>query len=56
MPKKNLSSDEVVIDLLQKLIMIELAKQGVPQTQISRIVGVATAKVNSVLKHFKQKK
>ena len=55
MPKKNLSSDEIVIDLLQKLIMIELAKEGVPQTQISRIVGVANVKVNSVLKHFNKK-
>lgn len=56
MPKTNVSSDEVIIDLLQKLLIVELAKQGVPQGDIARMIGVAKAKVNSILKHFKTKK
>lgn len=56
MPKNNMSSNEVMIDLLQKLIIIELAKQGVPQNDIARIVGVASVKVNSILKYFNNKK
>lgn len=51
-----MSSNEVMIDLLQKLIIIELAKQGVPQNDIARIVGVASVKVNSILKYFNNKK
>jgi len=55
MAKTKMSSDETIIDLLQKLIIIELAKQGVPQSDIARMIGVAKAKVNSILKHFKTK-
>lgn len=56
MPAKALSTNEQIIDLLQKLIIIELAKQGVPQNDIARIIGVASAKVNSILKYFNPKK
>jgi hypothetical protein len=54
MPKNSLSHNEVMIDLLQKLIIIELAKQGVPQNDIARIVGVGVVKVNAILKYFKK--
>jgi hypothetical protein len=56
MAKTKMSSDDTVIDLLQKLIIIELAKQKVPQNDIARIVGVASVKVNTILKYFKAKK
>lgn len=56
MPKKNLTPTEQMIDLLQKLTIIELAKQGVLQNDIARIVGVASVKVNSILKHFNTKR
>lgn len=55
MAKTKASSDEVIIDLLQKLLIVELAKQGVPQGDIAKMIGVAKATVNSVLKHFKTK-
>jgi len=56
MPKKNIDKADLTIDLLQKLLIIELAKQGVPQNDIARIVGVASVKINSILKYFNTKK
>ncbi|MBS1555741.1 MAG: hypothetical protein JSU09_12530 [Bacteroidetes bacterium] len=56
MPKKNIDKSDLTIDLLQKLLIIELAKQGVPQNDIARIVGVASVKINSILKYFNVKK
>lgn len=56
MPKKTLTQTEQQIDLLQKLLIIELAKQGVSQNDIARIVGVASVKINSILKYFNSKK
>lgn len=56
MPKKTLSKDDEIRDLLQKLLIIELAKQGVSQNDIARIVGVASVKVNTILKYFTPKK
>lgn len=56
MPKKNITPAEETNDLLQKLLIIELAKQGVSQNDIARIVGVASVKINSILKYFNSKK
>lgn len=56
MPKKNITPTEETNDLLQKLLIIELAKQGVSQNDIARIVGVASVKINSILKYFNSKK
>lgn len=56
MPKKSISSEEQIIDLLQKQLVIELAKEGVPQNDIARIVGIHITKVNSILKYFKSAK
>lgn len=52
MPKTKSTSDEVMIDLLQKIIIIELAKQKVPQNDIARIGGVSSVKINTLLKFF----
>ncbi|HEY5748602.1 MAG TPA: hypothetical protein VIU12_21175 [Chryseolinea sp.] len=51
-----ITSQDLNTELLQKLLIIELAKAGVPQNNIARIVGVASVKVNSILKYFKNKK
>jgi len=56
MPKKNITPVEETNDLLQKLLIIELAKQGIAQNDIARIVGIASIKVNSILKYFNTKK
>ena len=56
MPKTKMNSDEVIIDLLQKLLITQLANQGVSQNDIARIVGVGSVRVNSVVKKFNSKK
>lgn len=55
MPKKNNETNIVIIDLLQKLIIIELGKVGVPQNEIKKLLGVGIDKVNPILKHYKKK-
>lgn len=49
-------NNDLNTELLQKILIIQLAKEGVPQNNIARIVGVGTVKVNSLLKHFKSSK
>jgi hypothetical protein len=55
MPKKNINTEEVLIDLLQKLVIIELGKKGVPQNEIKKLLGVGIDKVNSILKYYNKK-
>ena len=52
MIKKRKTSEE----LLQDLIIVELAKAGVPQTEIQKVVGVDIHRVNKIAKYFKNKK
>lgn len=52
----NKSNLDINTELLQKLLIVELAKAGVSQNNIARIVGVASVKVNSILKYFKTSK
>jgi hypothetical protein len=54
MPKKNIKTDEVLIDLLQIITIIELGKIGVPQNEIKKILGIGIEKVNAILKHYKK--
>lgn len=56
MASKTIAGNEQIIDLLQKLIIIELAKQSIPQNDIARIVGIGSVKVNGILKYFNSKK
>lgn len=56
MAKKSISSEEQIIDLLQKQLEIQLAKDGVPQNDIARIVGIHITKINSILKFYKSAK
>ena len=43
-------------ELLQDLIILELAKAGVPQLEIQKIVGVDIYRVNRIAKYFKTRK
>lgn len=52
MPKKKIENLEPVFDLMQKILIVILSKEGVSQNDIASIVGVATRKVNSILKLF----
>ncbi len=49
------NSSETLITLIQKLLIIELAKAKVPQNDIKKIVGVSTNTVNSIVKLMKNK-
>lgn len=49
------NSSETLITLMQKLLIIELAKAKVPQNDIKKIVGVSTNTVNSIVKLMKNK-
>lgn len=50
---KEFNSHDVIIELLKKLLIVDLAKAGVPQNTIKKLVGVSTNKVNEIVKHFK---
>jgi hypothetical protein len=52
MGKKRKSTEE----LLQDLIILELAKAGVPQSEIQKVVGVDMHRVNRIARYFKGKK
>ncbi len=41
-------------ELLKNLLIVELAKAGVPQTEIRKIVAVDMARVNKIAKFFKK--
>lgn len=43
------------VELLQKILIVNLAQAGVPQNTIKKIVGVSTTTVNNIVKHFKRK-
>jgi hypothetical protein len=43
-------------DLLRDLLIIELAKAGVPQPEIRTIVGCDMHRVNKIARHFKRTK
>ena len=43
-------------ELLQDLIILELAKAGVPQAEIQKVVGVDILRVNKIAKYFKSRK
>jgi hypothetical protein len=45
-----------VEELLQDLIILELAKAGVPQAEIQKVVGVDILRVNKIAKCFKDKR
>jgi transcriptional regulator len=49
--KTNSAKDETLL-LLQKLVIIELAREGVPQKDIAKILGTNIVNVNSIVKLF----
>ena len=44
---------DTLIALTQTMVAIELSKGGVPQAQIAKTLGIATATVNNLLKGYK---
>ena len=51
MPTKRNQKEPV--ELLENLLIVELAKAGVPQTAIQQVVGVDMARVNKIARFFK---
>ena len=54
--RSNLSSTEEQLDLLRKILIIQLALAGVPQNTVRAIVGGDIRRVNDVMKHLPKKK
>ncbi len=52
MPIKKKTTEE----LLQDLIILELAKAGVSQPEIRKIIGVDMYRVNRIARHFNKSK
>lgn len=55
MPKKTTTFEDKQIELLQKILIVELARSGVAQNTINKIVGVSTSTVNNIAKYVKKK-
>lgn len=54
-PKKEQKQKDEIVGVLKNLMIVELAKAGVPQPEIRRIVGVDMARVNKIARFFKKK-
>ena len=54
--RSNLSSSEEQLELLRKILIIQLALAGVPQNTVRAIVGGDIRRVNDVMKHLPKKK
>ena len=50
MPRLDISPEDRTVELLEKLLAIQLHQMGVPQARIAKLVGRQTLWVNSVLK------
>ena len=52
MPKSTTADEKLdqVVDLLQHILAVELAREGVPRSSIAKHVGVANAKIGQMLK------
>jgi hypothetical protein len=48
--KRIIEPMDEVIDLLKKLLILELFKMNVPQAEIGKRLGIATGSVNKMLK------
>lgn len=54
MPEK-MSVAEQQIELLRKILIVQLGLAGVPQTVVRKIVGGDIVRVNEVMKHLPKK-
>ena len=54
--RSNLSSTEEQLELLRKILIIQLALAGVPQNTVRAIVGGDIRRVNDVMKHLPKRK
>lgn len=55
MAKKTLTNEETMIDLLQKLLIVELAKAGATRDEIKDVLKLGSEKVGEVYRYFTKK-
>ncbi len=55
-PRKRKQQVDPVSDLLRDLLIVELAKAGVPQPQIRKILACDMHRVSRIARHFKRAK
>ena len=55
MKEKTQKNDEIIIDLLQKLLIVELAKVGATRDEIKDIIKLGSEKIATVYKFFSKK-
>lgn len=55
-PKKQKPQSDPSTELLQNLLIVELAKAGVSQPAIRKILGCDMHRVSRIARHFKKKK
>ncbi len=56
MPKKTITNEEQIVDLLQKQTIIMLYKEGLTRDEIKEILSVSSDKVSDVIKYFSKSK
>lgn len=56
LPKSEAEKLDVLITLTQTLVALELAKGGLSQPEIGKILGMATGSVNKLMKGYKAPK
>lgn len=54
MPKKITSTEEQIIDLLQKQLIISLYKEGLTRDEIKKVLSLSSDKVQSVIQYLKK--
>ncbi|MBI4258806.1 MAG: hypothetical protein HY619_07610 [Thaumarchaeota archaeon] len=56
MSKRETRKKDEAVEVLKNLLIVELAKAGVQQSDIRRIVSVDMARVNNIARFFKKKR
>lgn len=56
MPKKIISNEDLIVDLLQKQLIVMLYKEGLTRDEIKKILAISSDKVSAVIKYFNKSK
>jgi hypothetical protein len=56
MPRTRKTDGQLLLETVQDLLIATLAKAGVPQTEIRKILGVDIVKVNRIARHIKPRR
>jgi hypothetical protein len=56
MPKRGSASSNEEVELLKKILIVQLGLAGIPQATVRAIVGGDIRRVNEIMKHLPKKK